>query len=301
MMDKVIKTGLFFYLLSLHSISFSQTTEQPLPLIRAGYYFDSFADLSIRDIESSLRFWTNETTKESGIRGETHVYSDLKDMRTDFYQRKLDFIAASPLVFVMHFNLDLLADGYILASYGKTLDKLIVVTHKQTQSNHFNKLRNQRLALLRNDSVSKMFANTLALESFGIKAKQLFSTISYINKSNLLIYDLFFKKTDVIIVYQEAYNLAIEMNPQIARKTQIIAQLDDIPRGLSFFHQQVDPEFREHAISLAVKLTDSPRRKQLLALFRAEKLERSSLADLKSTQQLNQRYLRLIKKHRVKQ
>ena len=299
MIDKIIKPILFFYILSIHSISFCQETEKQLPTLRSGYYLNSFPDISIKDMEASLRFWTTETTKESGVNGETYVYSNLNKMRTDFYQGKLDFIVASPLVFVNDINLDVLVDGYKLATYGKSLDKLIVVTGIQSRLNHFKNLNHKRLAILSNDPVSQMFIDTLALEHFGKKAKQVFSTIHHIHQSSLLIYDLFFKKTDVILVYKEAYNLASELNPQIRAQTQIIAELDDIPRGISFFHRRVDPEFRELAISQALKMSDSPRQQQLLALFKSDKIERSTLDDLKTTQQLKLRYQRLIKKYRI--
>jgi ABC-type phosphate/phosphonate transport system substrate-binding protein len=297
-MNKLIKKTLIFYIIALDLLTFCQADEKQLPTVRGGFYLNSFPEISIKDIEVALGFWTAEVLKNAGMIGKTIVYKNLEDMRTDFYQGKLDFVAASPMVFVNEFNLDLLADGYKALPFGKSTDKLVLITAKQPKFSHFKGLKNKRLGLLSNDATSEIYIDTLALESFGKKAKQVFSTISHSHKSSLLILDLFFKRVDAILVYEEAYTLATELNPQIKVETQIIAGLANISRGMAFFHRRVNRKFREHIINLAINSINSHERYQLLSLFKSNSLKRSSLDDLKTTQQLKKRYLQLIKKHR---
>jgi ABC-type phosphate/phosphonate transport system substrate-binding protein len=97
---------------------------------------------------------------------------------------------------------------------------------------------------------------------------------------------LFFGQADVICVYQNAYKIASELNPQLLSKLQIITQLRGIPQGAGLFHKKVPAEFRERVISQVMKLETHARGQQFLQLFKADKTIRASLADLTATKQL---------------
>ncbi|BCG65911.1 MAG: hypothetical protein methR_P3782 [Methyloprofundus sp.] len=262
--------------------------------LRTGFYLESFPDISLADMEIALRFWVEEVGNGVGIPASIFIYKDLDKMRTDFYQGKINFIVSSPLFIVNEFDLQQLAEGYKIVLSDIATDKILVITHKSSDIQNLKDLGNTQLTLLLNDPIAKMYAEVLSLENYGKNATNVFSRINYTLKSNQLIYKLFFKNTDVIFVYQQAYQLAIELNPQIKDKTLVIAALPDIPRGLGYFHKKVNPEFREAVLTEVEKLDTHPRGQQLLALFQAETVRRSNLGDLKTTQQLKQRYQKLI-------
>jgi len=265
------------------------------PSLRTGFYLQSFPDITLTDMEVALRFWTEEVGKQVGIDASVIIYKNLETMRTDFYQGKINFIVASPLVITKNFDQEQLADGYKIVLYGSSADKLLVLSRKESQLDDFKKVHNKRLSLLANEPISKLYAELLSLKNFGKKISQIFNKINYVKNSNLLIYQLFFKDTDIIFVYQAAYNIAKELNPQIGLQTQIIASLSDIPRGLGYFHRREDPVFREKVLSEVEKLGEHIRGQQLLALFSADKIKRSTILDLKTTQQLMQDYQRYAK------
>jgi len=265
------------------------------PSLRTGFYLQSFPDITLTDMEVALRFWTEEVGKQVGIDASVIIYKNLETMRTDFYQGKINFIVASPLVIAKNFDQEQLADGYKIVLYGSSADKLLVLSRKESQLDDFKKVHNKRLSLLANEPISKLYAELLSLKNFGKKISQIFNKINYVKNSNLLIYQLFFKDTDIIFVYQAAYNIAKELNPQIGLQTQIIASLSDIPRGLGYFHRREDPVFREKVLSEVEKLGEHIRGQQLLALFSADKIKRSTILDLKTTQQLMQDYQRYAK------
>ncbi len=263
--------------------------------LRTGFYLVSFPDVSLQDLDVVLRFWSREIGKQSGIPSTITLYKSLERMKNDFDQGKINFIVASPLSIVINFDLEDLAAGYKIVFAGHEKDKLLVVTHTESGLKNFKQLKNKKLSLLINDPISRMYADVLALKNFAKKAHQVLKITNPVRKSSQLIFKLFFKNTDVIFVYKYAYDLAIELNPQIQLKTQVIAILDDIPPALGFFHHSQDPEFRRVVIDEVLKFDKHPRGQQILSLFYAEKTVPSSINDLKTVQELHQKYLQLIK------
>ncbi len=273
-----------------------QTAVRP-PFLSVGFYLNSFPDILLKDIKVALLFWAEELVKQENIPAKIKIYKNLDNMRTDFYQGRVNFISANPLIFINDFTLDEFSQGITTAMHGSATDKLIFITHKLSSLDRFSDFKGKHLSLLINEPVSEMFANVLALEYFGKEAKQVFSRITYSYKSSPLIYNLFFKKTDVILIYLQDYKLAIELNPQIGKQTQVIAELEKIPRGMGLFNRRIDPVFSERVIKRAERLHKSPRGQQFLALFQAEHMVRVDLDDLNAVQRLKQRYLKLVKKH----
>ncbi len=265
----------------------------PALILKTGFFLDSFPDISQTDLAVALPFWVESIGKKVGIQSETYLYTNIEAMRMDYLQDKINFIVASPLTIAEHFDAAQLSEGYKIIWGGQKADSLLVITHKQSGLDHFSKLKNRRLSILANDRLSALYADILSKETFNLQAKSVFKKIITERKSSQLVLKLFFKNTDVILVYQGFYNLSSELNPQIANNTQVIAKLSDMPRALGFFHPRVDPIFRDQVLSEVERLNSYPAGQQLLDIFHADKAIRSKVDDLKSVISLKQRYKQL--------
>ncbi len=283
-------------LISFPSHSFANNKTNQNQFLCTGFLLDAFPDIERADLEVALKYWAEELGRQVNIAATVKIYHDLKQMQLDFEHDKINFIILPPLAIVNYFDPNQLADGYKAYTAGKATEDLLVVTLKQSKINSFGDVKNKHLSLLLNDKVSEMYANILALERFNQKAHNVFHLINYTYKSPQLIYKLFFKQTDVIFIYQNAYDLAIELNPQIKSKTQIIDKLVGIQRGIGFFHKSVDKQFRNKVITEMEQIHNYPQGQQLLNIFFSEKAVRSKVSDLKVTQQLKQRYTQLLKR-----
>jgi hypothetical protein len=298
--DGVIAIVMYKFFIFVLFICFAKNISAADPIhqqakVRSGFYLKAFADVDRADIEVAMLFWITEIAKKANLSTSNHFYTSIEKMHQDFLRHKINFILASPLPIVKNFDPSLLTDGYKVIWDGSAEDDLLVITHKQAELHQFSELNNKHLSLLINDPVTQIYADILALEHFGKKANQVFKQVSGSKKSNQLIFNLFFKKTDVIMVYEKFYKLAIELNPQIKKDTQIISRLTNIPRALGYFHKDVDPALRSIVLLEVEKLHQYAKGQQLLDIFHADRAIRSSIADLQSTQQLIKRYQYLIK------
>ncbi len=282
--------------MSFPSHSFANNEIKKSQSLRTGFLLNSFPDIERADLEVALKYWTEELGRQVNIPATIKIYQSLKQMQLDFEHDKINFIILPPLDIVNNFDPNQLADGYKAYTAGKATEDLLVVTLKQNKINSFRDVKNKHLSLLSNDEMSKMYANTLALESFNQIAHNVFHLIDYTYKSPQLIYKLFFKQTDVIFIYQNAYDLAVELNPQIKSKTQIIDKLVGIQRGIGFFHKSINKQFRNKVVTEMEQIHNYPQGQQLLNIFFSDKAVRSKVSDLKATQQLKQHYTQLLKR-----
>jgi ABC-type phosphate/phosphonate transport system substrate-binding protein len=257
---------------------------------RAGFYAHAFPDFSQEDIEISVKLLSEEIGKDVGIETKVTVFSDIENMRKAFEQGEINFVAASTLNLVKDFDSNMLTDGFKLVVTSDLPDSIIVLTRQNEEVQNLQALRGHRLALVANDPVAELYINYWTQTIFNKDYKDVFKEVARERRTNQVILKLFFDQADVVCVYQNAFKLAIELNPQLSSKIQIISQLDGIPQGVGMFHKNVPSDFREKVIAESLKLTNNPRGQQLLELFKADNVMRSSFEDLVETEKLLNAY-----------
>ena len=263
--------------------------------LRIGFHRPSFHEYSREDLEISVKILTEEMGKEIGIQTSVLIYEDIKAMRTDFDQGRINLIFASPLLIATQFDSTLLADGFKMVPSGGNIDSLVVLTRKHEGLDDVNSLRSKKLGLVDNDPAADLYMNFLARSNFKKDYRDIFREMPREKKSHQVILKLFFGQADVVCVYDNFYQITTELNPQILSKTQIIAHIDGILQGAGFFHKNVDPVFRERVIAEAIKLNTYVRGRQFLEIFKNDKALRVSPAELAMIRQLYDNYQRLRK------
>jgi ABC-type phosphate/phosphonate transport system substrate-binding protein len=263
--------------------------------LRIGFHRASFHEYSREDLEISVKILTEEMGKEIGIQTSVLIYEDIKLMRTDFEQGKINLIFASPLLIATKFDSTLLADGFKMVPAGRNIDRLVVLTRKNEGMDDFKSLRSKNLGLVENDPVADLYINFLSQTNFKKDYHDTFTEIPREKKSHQVILKLFFGQADVVCVYDNFYQITTELNPQILSKTQIIAHIDGILQGAGFFHKNVDPVFRDRVIAEATQLNTYVRGQQFLEIFKDDKALRITPAELAMTRQLYSDYQRLRK------
>jgi ABC-type phosphate/phosphonate transport system substrate-binding protein len=266
-----------------------------LETLRAGFYARAFPDFSLEDLEVSVKLLSEEIGNNVGIKTTVTVFPDIPSLRLAFEQGKVNFAVASSFNFANEFDSHLLVDGFRLIINSTNADSILVLSRKNEGSDTVKSLQGKRLALVESDPIADLYMDFLARSAFHQDFKTAFRVIPREKKANQIILKLFFGQADVVCVYQNTYKLATELNPQLLSKLQIISQLDGIPAGGGYFHKKVPPAFRERIISEALKLVANPRGQQLLQLFRADKVVRSTLDDLTATKKLYSAYKKLGK------
>ncbi len=254
---------------------------------RVGFYARAFPDFSLADLEITVKLLSEEIGKQLGIQTSVTVFKDLAEMRKAFEHGEINFVVASSLNLANEFENSQFGDGFRMVTNNEFNDTLVVMTRKDAGLDNFKLLEGKRLTLVENDPIAHLYIDTLALSNFKKHYYDSFKVVKNETKYMQIILKLFFGQTDVICMYQNAYAVASELNPQIREKLQIVSQINGIPQGLGFFHKSTPPIFREKVISELLMLDTYARGRELLQLFKADKTIRTSPADLIPVKQLS--------------
>ncbi len=121
------------------------------PSLRVGYDAKSFPDFSLEDLEVSIKLLSEELGKEIGIKTTVTVYEDIKAMRDDFEQGKINFVVASAILLATEFDNQLFADGFRFVRSDNSSDQVLVLSQKKYGKTDLKDFRGKRLALTQYD------------------------------------------------------------------------------------------------------------------------------------------------------
>jgi hypothetical protein len=286
--------AILFYCCFAVSLS---ATEQPRPESKIsklimGLYYPSINDMVDRkDIEISLRFWLQELTKKKGLDvSDVRLYDSIYALRDDFSKQEIDLFVAPPLAIVKHFDMQLLATGfYSIRENGKKNALLLLA--RSEQISELQQIRGKRLVIPYGDELAEVFLETITLKAFKENYQQLFSEINHSRKMKRMILDLFFDRADVALVYQSAYEVMLELNPQISNRIKVLQRYPIQGKNFSFFHR--DYPLKDWMVNEAVLLSTYPRGRQILDIYQTAEIGICTKDSLTTFANLYQQYLDL--------
>jgi ABC-type phosphate/phosphonate transport system substrate-binding protein len=261
--------------------------------LRAGFYAKSFPDFSVEDVEVSVKLLSEEIGKEAGVKTIVKVYEDIQSMRQDFENGIINFVVTSSILMVSQFDKNLLSDGFRFIRSAESQNRLLVLGQNKPNKDGFDSYRGQRLVLAQSDPTCELYLDLLSWSDFKQSYSNSFKLIKREKKAHQLILMLFFNQADVTCVFQNAYDIAIEMNPQLKQKITVLSEIENMPEGMGLFHTNTPVAFRESVIAQALKLQNKPRGRQLLELFKGEQAIRAAVKDLAAALELYNAHRRL--------
>ncbi|PPD35920.1 MAG: hypothetical protein CTY19_02415 [Methylomonas sp.] len=294
-----IKNGLLVGLIFFSQISITQATDDLFakPTLRAGIHVQSFPDFSAEDVEVSVKLLSEEIGRDMGIETSVTAYEDIKALKQDFDTGVINFVVASTILFASHFDTDSFSNGFRFVRQGIATDTLLLLGQAKQGLTRFDSYQGKRLILAEFDPLAEIYLDILSRKHFKKSFIHSFKLMKREKKSHQLILKLFFDQADLACVYRTAYQVAIELNPELQHKLFIVSEIDNIPQGIGLFHKNVPEAFRASVIAQATKLHGRTRGEQLLQLFKSDHVVYADTSDLAGAITLNAEYQRALAGH----
>lgn len=267
------------------------------PTLRAGIHVQSFPDFSAEDVEVSVKLLSEEVGREMGYETTVTAYEDINALKQDFDTGVINFVVASSILFASHFDKALFSNGFRFVREGISTDTLLLLGQAKPGHANFDSYLGKRLILAEFDPLAEIYMDVLSRKHFKKSFTNSFKLVKREKRSHQLILKLFFDQADLACVYRNAYQVAIEMNPELQQKLIIVSEIDNIPQGMGLFHKNIPEAFRTKIIEQAIKLHERPRGEQLLQLFKSDHVVYADSNDLAGAIELYVEHQRLLTGH----
>jgi hypothetical protein len=255
----------------------------------------SLRDASRTDVEVSLRLWAEELMRTLEVPAEIRFYDGMAEIRRDLDADRVNFVIADGLDLIRHFNPGDLADGF--GGLAPSEDRMLLLTRKGAGIHSGKDLAGKRVLLLGNNAFSDLWLETYCYRTFQKPCDKAGLLVSKESRSRQQVFKLFFDKADAALVRGYAYELTLDLNPQIRARTEILEQILIYPGSLGLFSSRVSPAFREYVIAKVPQLHDHPRGRQLLEVMQTERVGRVPNALLDPIRQLRREHEVLTARH----
>ncbi len=270
-----------------------------------GFYGHSISEVASRsDIEVSMNFWTKDLLAEESRKININLteikailYDSMQEMREAMLKGELDMIVGPPLLISKYFKREELADGFTGMLEGKRDDNILLIARNAHNISDIKDLKGKRLLVLEDDEFSEIFIDTLFLKQFNTSYKKIASSVEQQIKASRVVLDIYFNKADAGVVYRNSYEVMIELNPDIANATKIIAEYPMKSKNFGYFVKGYP--YAETMSKMAVNLfSKNSRSKQILEVFKTSELGYCSVQDLDNFDNYYNEYKKLKKRAR---
>jgi len=259
----------------------SLNAKEDLQRFNVAYMTNSMSNYSKKDLKIAMNIWLKDISKEAGYDANMFFYDDPNDAVIDLQKNKIDYISAFPLVFVKYFDLSLLGDAF--SGGPKNMQNNIFVILSNTKIKKFKDLKNPKIGIQINDEIMHMYIK-LKLNNNNLNIKEY-------SKRSKIVLDLFFNKIDLAIVPLRNFLLAKELNPQISRKVKILEKTNINATNFSFYRKSLNKSIQKDIYEEAKKIYSSKKGKQMMLIYKADKIIKTKLDDLKPVKELYDKYI----------
>ena len=259
---------------------------------RLGIEAEIIQGQDLKDMESATNIWLTWVGEKWSIKAKSTIYNDLSSISGDFIKGKIDLITLTSLnylKFIHHLSEDPeLGPAGVLN--GKVCIKYLLIVRNDLKYNHISDLRGKKLTLQTVGDIERLFVNTLLLRDGLKEAKNFFSKIIEKTKPSRAVLDVFFGKSDVCVVPEHVFNTMIELNPQMAQQTKVLAISPAVLPAVTGFRKNCDPRVKKFLLDQVPVLQNSEKGKQLFLMYKIEDVAQIQDTDLDTLRDMVSEY-----------
>ncbi|MDD2368421.1 MAG: hypothetical protein PHQ90_03900 [Sulfuricurvum sp.] len=275
-----------FMMIALIIFSFSLHAEQVLVGL------DEVAittGISKKDYTLGMTLLLNEFLKKENIETVVTSYDDPVRLTDDFKSGKVNMIASNAINVIKYLPISSLNSGITGYKYNKTDNQTLLVLTRSDNVRPLNEIIKGVIAT-DGDKVADLYFRTLMLQN---KAAESPNYLMMKNNQQSIL-KLYFKQADIALVDRGSFLVAAELNPSLNRELKILKSVPLTLGTVCYIRKDMSSPLHAKVILMAKKINMTPRGKQLMQMFHADKMDESSVSELDSVSALMHQYNELI-------
>jgi hypothetical protein len=252
-------------------------------------------DLNRADVRGALEVWAEELTRKFQVPSQVHFYSEIAPLQNDFESGRIIMVIADAMTFVRYFKPTDLAEGFTT----KLPSDASLLLLSKSDSKTIN-LQGKRVAQIGNDDLSSLYLETLCLRHYGKSCEDNQVTFVPVSNNHQAVTKLLFGQAELALVNRHGFEIAKELNPQLANVGRVVSELPFDTQYFGFFSAKVDRIVRARALQSIPSTNTDLRGRQMLEVFKVDQVALADPVALQPFYRLEKEYRDLKAKARSK-
>ncbi len=273
-------------------------------VVRLGALSNIIDGVDIKDAEAAFKIWTDSFLKRLRNKKiydfdfEGKIYSDLKTLKADIDNRSINFFNVST---VEYFSLIDRAKFIPFLSgtnhSSENFDVYLLITNNNNNIKELKDLKNITISVPKSieHSIGDYWLRTVLREDLG---KDKFKSLSFLTskqKDSEAMLSVFFGKTDYVLITESSFDLGCELNPTLKSKIKILKRSGNLLNGVFAYRVGTDPTTVKSIADVAIDIHKDVEGKQILNLFKIQKIIRVSEKDIIESEAIINKYNKYFK------
>lgn len=247
-------------------------------------------DSSKQDTEITFNAALSDLLKSHGANLTVKIFDSTKDLYQAFDNNEIDGIFGTPLEYVQR---ESKMKNIVIAVHYKNValaQPLLMLVRADDDIKSMKDLRTKKYSLSPTQDMEMLYLNTTLLENQLSESDTFFSERLTPKNTNTGMMDVFFGKSDLTIVRESEYKIAIELNPQLAKKLKVLAKSEPFLVLVGGARNNMSDKSHATAYQSLIDLSTTEKGQQLMKIIHAESFDPVTTKELNSARDMLKRY-----------
>jgi ABC-type phosphate/phosphonate transport system substrate-binding protein len=266
----------------------------PRPRLEIIYSSSLFRTVSKNDALAALRVWTETVSRQEGLNADWNpsVAEDVAEIKRRLQEGPVGIVLLDPVEYFDLAGLGLLEPAYT-GSRGADEESLqfLLVASQVSGVTTVSGLRGKTLAIQTNSraDLGRKWIEVLLHENGLGPADRFFSSLSSVSTPSEAVLPVFFGKLGAGVVDHASFEVMKEMNPQLGSRLRILAVSPPLLNGIVCVDKRLASD-RAPVMKGLRELDQTAEGKQILLIFKANRLKPVNAEDLERVRTLCTKY-----------
>lgn len=238
-----------------------------------GFSHSTLLDLDKERAQAITALWSSLVAKKWGTTSAT-ICKSVPDLEMNIRSKKIDLVVLTSLEYLEFSEKAPLEPLFVSAKGNDIYDRIILVVRKDSGIRSVKGLRGKTVVQLQSffGNGRNLWLDTVLMRKGERNPDRFFSKTRGVLKPSAAILPVFFRKEDACVVTVRCLQVMSELNPQLKRELLVLEESPPRPMSVIAVRKGLAVKHREMLRDILQTLDQSVQGRQLLTLFRMDRL-----------------------------
>jgi len=263
------------------------------------FYTKNIAKVSDKDVQIAIHKILEVGSRRSGIMLQEAFPESVDAIVNGFVDGRYALITLNTYDVLQNYRQiqPYIGQMWTIAKKKKSPKMRYLLLVKRSRSKNFLDPK-AKVAMLNYDYMQHLYLDSYLLKQYHKSTQNFFHKVEYFSSTSQVILKLFFSKVEACVVSEHAYNIAVELNPQLEKSLKVLDMSDKIFPSIGLtIARKGDQKIVELYDDFTYQKKDIKSLSNVLMLYKAEAIVPFTRDDMDKVREFYLSYLALKRKY----